>query len=122
MKIKNIYTTLLLAFALMNCTFDSPDDLIEVTEIPEGEMISYNNHVKIIIDNNCLNCHSMPPQNGAPMGLVNYQQVRNAVENRGLIGLISTQDLSEVMPLGGPRLPQNLIDIIVQWQLDGFIE
>jgi len=121
MKNNLLKTVILSTLFIFGCTFDSPDDLIESTEIPEGE-INYNSHVKTIIDNNCLNCHSMPPQNGAPMGLVNYQQVKNAVENRGLIQLISTQDLSEVMPLGGPRLPQNLINIIIQWELDGFVE
>ena len=56
-------------------------------------------------NNNCINCHSMPPQNGAPMSLISYQNVKNAVQNRGLIQLISTQDLGDVMPLGGPLLP-----------------
>lgn len=122
MKNKVLSALLFSGLLLYGCTFDSPDDLIDSVEIPEGEMVTYNGHVKSIIDNNCLNCHSNPPQNGAPMGLVNYQQVKNAVQSRDLIQLISTQDLSEVMPLGGPRLPQNLIDIVIQWQLDGFIE
>ena len=26
------------------------------------------------------------------------------------------------MPFGGPRLPQNTIDIIIQWEADGLLE
>ncbi|NNF74694.1 MAG: hypothetical protein HKN00_05885 [Flavobacteriaceae bacterium] len=113
---------ILTVFIIFNsCSETSPDDFIDSTPLP-NEDITYTGHVKSIIDNNCLNCHSMPPENGAPMALVTYNQVKQAVQGRDLIGLISTQDLSEVMPLGGPRLPQNLIDIIVQWEIDGLIE
>lgn len=121
MKNKILYTFLIASIFLFGCTYDSPDDLIEAIDLPE-EGVTYNLHVKPIIDNNCINCHSSPPQNGAPMPLISYQNVKNAVQNRGLIQLISTQDLGDVMPLGGPRLPQNLIDTVIQWQTDGFLE
>ena len=42
--------------------------------------------------------------------------------NRDLIDRISTTDLGFLMPFGGPRLPQNLIDTIIQWQADGLLE
>ena len=121
----NILYLILSSLLITACTYVSEEDLIDDTIGGGGEItgaVTYNEHVKIIIDNNCLACHSMPPQNGAPMALVSYQQVKNAVENRDLIPLISTQDLSEVMPLGGPRLPQSLIDIVIQWDLDGLLE
>ena len=121
MKNKILFTIVICGLTVFSCTYDSPDDLIESTELPVGN-VTYNLHVKPIIDNNCINCHSMPPQNGAPMPLISYQNLKSAVENRGLIQLISTQDLGDVMPLGGPRLPQNLIDTVVQWQIDGFLE
>ncbi len=112
----------IIALLITGCTYTSPDDFMTDSEpLPEGN-ITYTEHVKTIIDNNCINCHSMPPVNGAPMALVNYNQVKSAVQSRDLLGLISTQDLSEVMPLGGPRLPQNLINIIVQWEIDGLLE
>ncbi|WP_235810992.1 hypothetical protein [Aequorivita aquimaris] len=86
------------------------------------EVITYEANVKFIIDNNCIVCHSNPPQNGAPKPLVFYENVKEAVENRNLIGRISSEDPSFLMPLGGPRLPQNLIDIIIQWNEDGLIK
>lgn len=104
----------------LSCTAVSEEDLVDATPIPET--ITYNVEVKPIIDNNCIICHSNPPQNGAPMALVNYENVKDAVENRNLIGRISSEDPVFLMPFGGPRLPQNLIDIVIQWNEDGLIE
>jgi hypothetical protein len=56
------------------------------------------------------------------MPLLTYENVKDAIENRGLINRISSNDLSFLMPFGGPRLPQNLIDQVIQWELDGFVE
>jgi hypothetical protein len=121
MKNNLLQITLLgLAMFLIGCTSASEDDLIDATPIPE--VLTYIENVKPIIDNNCIVCHSNPPQNGAPMPLVNYENVKEAVENRNLIGRISSEDPLFLMPLGGPRLPQNLIDIIIQWNEDGLIE
>lgn len=111
---------LLVCLVLSSCVNDSTIDLIEI--IP-GAPATYSGNVKSIIDNNCLACHGTVPANGAPMSLTTFQNVKDAVANRGLIGRISSDEsTSGHMPLGGPRLPQNLIDIIIQWQADGFPE
>ncbi|MBR9757635.1 MAG: hypothetical protein GYB39_06100 [Algicola sp.] len=108
--------------SLLNCTNTSEEDLIDQTPLEQGEIITYTVHVKPIIDANCLNCHGTPPTNGAPISLATYNQVKQAVENNNLIGRISSQDPSFLMPLGGQRLPQNLIDLIIQWDNDGLQE
>lgn len=102
------------------CTSVNEEDLVDATPIPET--ITYVADVKPIIDNNCIICHSNPPQNGAPMPLVTFENVREAVQNRNLIGRISSDDPAFSMPFGGPKLPQNLIDIIIQWNEDGLLE
>lgn len=104
----------------LSCSYSSEDDLIDTTPIPE--VVTYSNNVKPIIDNNCISCHSNPPINGAPISLITYNDVKNAVENNGLISRISSNDLGFVMPFGGPRLPQNLIDIIIEWEEDGLLD
>ena len=113
----SIYAILILLFG---CTNASEDDLIDQTELPE--LVTYNSNVKSIIDNNCIVCHSYPPQNGAPMPLVTYENVKDAIQNRELIDRISSEDLGFLMPFGGPRLPQNLIDTVIQWEEDGLLE
>ena len=85
------------------------------------QLITYTNSVKTIIDNNCIICHAITPVNGAPFSLVGYDDVKNNVIN--IINRISRQEgESGLMPAGGPRLPQNLIDDVIQWQTDGLEE
>lgn len=106
------------AVLLSGCSENSPDDLLDLAPVNE---VSYQEHVKSIIDNNCISCHAMPPVNGAPISLTTFEQVKLAVQQHGLINRISKDNGDgELMPLGGPKLPQNLIDIIIQWENQGF--
>ena len=117
MNLKKISIFTIAVLSLTSCTNDSTSDLTD----PVDEEITYNNHVKSIIDNNCLSCHGTVQQNGAPMSLVTYENVREAVLNRGLMDRISRETGEEgLMPFGGQRLPQTTIDQIVQWQVNGF--
>jgi len=119
-KMKNKYLQICLLFLLFcNCTSISEDDLIDSTQILTE--VTYSAHIKNIIDNNCIICHTNPPENGAPMHLLTYTNVKEAVENRGLINRISSFNQDFLMPFGVQRLPQNLIDMIIQWEVDGFL-
>lgn len=118
---KNLkYTLLLLPFAFIGCTNDSTSDLLDPVVDTE---ITYNADVKAIIETNCISCHTQPPQNGAPMPLLTYQDVKEAVLNRGLINRISRdQGAPGMMPNGGTRLPQAQINKIINWAESGFTE
>lgn len=110
--------TILLAY---NCTSVSEEDLIDNTPPPNS--VSFNEDVRIIMENNCTFCHGDPPTNGATTPLVTYQNVVDGVNNNNLIQRISAQPgEGGAMPLGGPRLPQNLIDLIIEWEAQGFID
>jgi len=118
---KTKYTLHIIIVALVfNCTNVSEEDLIDSTPIPTT--VTYIANVKSIIDTNCTGCHSDPPINGAPIPLVTFEDVKNAVEDNDLIDRISSNDLGFVMPFGGPRLPQSTIDLIIQWETDGLLE
>lgn len=115
-----IFTLLVVAITATSCSENSTDDLID---IDTSAQLRYNTQVKNIIDSNCLSCHSAPPTNGAPMQLTTYENVKEAVLNRGLIDRISRpQGTAGMMPNGGTRLPQALIDQIITWQNEGFAE
>ncbi len=105
---------------LFGCTNASENDLIDQTELPE--LVTFLNDVQPIINNNCIICHTNPPENGAPMPLLTYDNVKDAIQNRGLLDRISSEDLGFVMPFGGPRLPQHLVDTIIQWEENGLLE
>lgn len=120
MKPKNLFSLLVFASFLVACSNDNPDTLME--DMPNEDAITYQQNVKSIIDNNCISCHAATPINGAPMSLVTYTQVKNAIQSRGLLNRISLNNgNSLLMPQGGPRLPQSTIDIVAQWQQDGLL-
>ena len=105
----------------MSCTNDSASDLINIEPLPEE--VSFNTNIKIIIDNNCTSCHGSTPISGTNLSLDTYEKVKEAVTNRNLIGRISMQEgSSTLMPQGGPKLPQNTIDLIIKWQEEGLLE
>jgi hypothetical protein len=117
-KIKYIiFSTILFC---ISCSNNSEDDLIEPIVL---NTTKYTQNVKPIIDNNCISCHGATPSNGAPMSLVTYAQVKDAVQNRGLLDRISkSQGAPGMMPSQGARLPQPIIDLIVDWNTDGLLE
>lgn len=110
-----------LASVLLSCADDNPSTLIDTP--PITGLATYKENVKSIIDNNCVVCHAAIPKNGAPMSLVTYDQVKNAVLNRGLLTRISLENGNTLlMPQGGPKLPQATIDVIKKWEQDGLLE
>ena len=115
------FLILILSFSLwVGCTKNTIDDISEEVEVIEN--VTYQD-VKGTFDANCNVCHSNPTQNGAPMPLVNYQNVKQAVLDRDLLDRISRQEGENgLMPFGGPRLPQSTIDLIFQWNADGLLE
>lgn len=119
MKCRYLIPVLIVSL-LFSCSYNNEDDLTE--EIIIEDFVTYEDNIKPIIDNNCIVCHSNPPINGAPMALTTYNDVKDAVENRDLISRISSTDIGFGMPFGGPRLPQNLIDLVILWETEGLLE
>ncbi|MDG1761165.1 MAG: hypothetical protein P8L72_05700 [Flavobacteriaceae bacterium] len=122
---KNPSIVLLFSFLLLaSCGGDSSDDLVEKTEDPtenpnETAAYTYTSHVKSIMTNNCVSCHSSTPINGASSSLVTYEDVKNygtSIINR----ITRNEGEAGFMPKGGTKLPQNLIDQIIQWKEDEY--
>ncbi|MDO1500974.1 hypothetical protein Q2T40_12610 [Winogradskyella maritima] len=121
MKKKLYILCFFVGMATIACTNDSEDDLVDDTPPPVS--VNYTDDIAPIMQNNCVSCHSNPPVNGAPTPLVSYSDVVDGVEDGNLIDRISRQPgEGGFMPLGGTRLPQNLIDLIEQWEDEGFLE
>lgn len=104
-----------------SCSSNTYDDVQENDNEQTPELVTYQ-EVRPILNSACVQCHSNPPQNGAPMSLETFESAREAVLTRGLLNSISIPDGDPgLMPLGGPRLPQNTIDLIFQWEEDGLL-
>jgi len=118
-KITLFIISISLIFNFFSCANDSEEDLIN--QIPIPQLVTYDGSIKLIIDTNCIICHSNPPVNGAPFSLIDYDVVKNNISS--IINRISRQEGQVgLMPAGGPRLPQTLIDEIIQWLTDGLLE
>lgn len=117
---KFILSSILITQFILGCSYTSENDLIDTSPLPI--VVTYNTHIKSIIDNNCIECHTNPPINAANTPLLTFTDVKNGVENNNLISKLLGNGPGGLMPLGGPSLPQNLIDLIIQWETDGFIE
>lgn len=118
---KRIFITSCLSLIMfISCTNASEDDLIDAQPIPT--LVTYNAHIKKIIDTNCIGCHKNPPINGATIPLLTYQNVKSAVQNNNLISKINGDGPGSQMPLGGQKLPQHSIDLITKWEADGLLE
>ncbi len=117
---KRIIALLGVPLLFWGCETDSPADLTYSAPV---ENVTYTANIKTIINNNCIICHGTIPANGAPMPLTTYDLVKDAILNRPLIDRISRpQGAPGMMPNGGTRLPQNQIDLIVQWKNQGLQE
>lgn len=108
-------TLFLLPFLMLQygCTSNSSSDLIDASG---NTPVTYTQTIKAILDANCVSCHATVPINGAPMPLTTYVFVKDAVLNRGLLDRISRpQGTQGMMPSGGTRLPQPVIDKVFLW-------
>ena len=97
----------LFLFFMISCSSGN-DEII----IPPTGAVTYSNSVKSIIDSKCLNCHGNPTANGAPMSLTNFDEVKEAVLNRGLVTRVENGS----MPLGGTPLTTSQVAIIKNWR------
>ncbi|WP_424989346.1 hypothetical protein [Flagellimonas sp.] len=114
---------LCVSLLLLSCSYDSESDLTAQQDADDGnELVTYKDHIEVVIKNNCLSCHSDPPVNGAPFPLTTYTAVKKRTESGLLFAAISRQTgETSAMPPGG-RMPQATIDLVEQWIEDGLLE
>lgn len=116
---KRYITILIAAAALYSCDSHTYEEIGEDINF-EGP-VTYNGHVKAIIDANCVSCHA-PDGNASHRPLTNYMEVKDAVQMTNLLERIQMMTGEpEMMPQTG-RMPQDKIDTILEWEADGLLE
>ncbi len=124
---KNILKRVALLLIALFCFNCGSDDSTEPGPGPNpdtnpnpNKITTYNADVKTIIDTHCLECHTIPLAQGAPFPMRNYDETIIGVDRDLVLRMVSTS-INNVMPPSG-RLPQETIDIILDWEADGFLE
>lgn len=110
---------LIMVIALYSCESNTYEDLQD-NPVVEGD-VTYEQHVKPIIEANCLSCHgSGGISSFRPLGT--YAELKDAVQNTNLLDRIQRQNGEPgLMPQTG-RMPQANIDLILEWNMDGLLE
>jgi len=113
------YLGVFIFLIILSCASDSQSDLVEAINI---DKVTYIDNVKTIIDSNCIVCHNSGPNPIGPFPLETYSQVKDKAQNGQLLVRIQLPagDPS-VMPKTG-KMPQQLIDVIVAWADQGYLE
>ncbi|WP_372946133.1 hypothetical protein [Muriicola sp.] len=81
--------------------------------------LSYQSDIRPIIQGNCLSCHGNPPTQNAPMSLTTLNEVKSAIQNRGLLSRINST--TNPMPPNG-LMPQTARALISEWANQDFPE
>lgn len=85
----------------------------------DSEALSYAADIRPIFNSSCISCHGEPPTQNAPMSLTSLALIRDAIENRGLLGRIN--NTADPMPPTG-LLPLASRQRIEEWANQGYPE
>lgn len=108
---KNLFIISIAVFIFTSCSSENDDPMD-----PPVKDVTYKDDIKSIIDSKCISCHASTPTNGAPMALVTSAQVKDAVENRDLIGRVA----NGTMPPGNENLTAAQVQLIRDWEKNSF--
>ncbi len=104
----------------LGCSSDDGAEPNPDTNPNPNKTTTYTADVKTIIDTHCIECHTIPLAQGAIFPMRNYAETINGLD-RDLVLRITSPNISNIMPPSG-RLPQETIDIILDWVADGELE
>jgi hypothetical protein len=112
--------SLLLTLFIASCTKDIGKAPVASVPVSACDTITYTKHIKPIIDGYCISCHGNPPNAGAPI-LMSYADVKTN-SSKIKATTLDANPKPELMPQGGPPLPQNLKEQISCWLNNGMKE
>jgi predicted CXXCH cytochrome family protein len=114
MKYKKIFLGVLGFITMVSCDSNTYLDISDTNVITNPTYVAT---IKPIIKENCNSCHSSA--GGQAPYLEDTDQLKNAIENNGLISRIEAPS-GFGMPLSG-RMTQAKIDLVKLWVANGYI-
>ncbi len=113
MNIFRLTFILYVLLSFISCAEDSREELALEVSGP----ITFEGNVRQIISQDCFNCHSSPPRNGAPFSLINFEEVSSRAE-----AISNSINGRTVLMPPGINLPESRINIIDTWIAQGLLE
>jgi mono/diheme cytochrome c family protein len=110
---KKLPILLIFLYGISSCSSDSATVDPPIT----NNNVTYTGTVKAIIDGSCISCHNDPPNSGAPMSLLTLAQVKEAIQNRNLIGRIENGSMP---PAGNQDLTTAQVQAVKDWEANNF--
>lgn len=112
MKLNSFFLILLISISFCSCRKDK----VQVLP-PEqcADTVYFSTQILPMIQNNCVGCHSVG--NGSVVELTNHTQI-SANANQCFNSITASGGFM-LMPIGGPPLPDSLIEIFNCWIVQG---
>lgn len=108
---------------LHSCKDDTPTPSTnsQPQELCDSLNITYNTHIKAVINATCNTAYCHAQGTGGFM-LGTYNEVKTAAEKANFLRAIKHESGAEAMPKGGSKLTDNIIQQFECWEKTGFKE
>lgn len=117
-------TLLIVCATLAALTYSCKDEPIHTTEprdYCDSLGITYDGHIKAVMDANCAipTCHTQAAKSGG-FALSTYFEVRDAAKKDNFLGAIKREQGFKGMPIGAPKLSDEIVEQLECWQENAF--
>ena len=109
----------ILPFLLLTSCYYDVEEVLYAGEECNTENVSYDEDIRLILDNHCMTCHNAS-SNFGNVKLETYDQVAARVETGILLGVIRHDPGFYAMPPGNTKIPECQISQIESWIDNGY--
>ena len=113
MKLNRVFFILTISVLFFSCRKDK----VQVLPPPEqcADTVYFSTQILPMIQNNCIGCHSLG--NGFEIELTNHAQISSNAD--ACFNSMTESGGYTLMPYGGPKLSDSLIDVFNCWVVQG---
>lgn len=108
----------MLAFLISGCYYDIEEELYPGEQMCDTLSVTYSSNIAPLIQNNCLQCHSIAANSGG-VTLEGYTNLKAYADNGKLLGVIRHEAGFSPMPKNAPKLNDCDIAAIEKWISNG---
>ena len=110
-----IFAGSLTAIGFTSCYYDKAELVYPQVAACDTVNMTYTKDVQSIIQSRCYSCHAGTASGSFGINLDSYNDLKTYATNGELLHRITTNDPSELMPKGGPKLSNCEISKINAW-------